>query len=415
MRDQNAPPVIMTEMKPFQEEIRREFDRILGFWNRFSMDKEKDGFVGKLDNANKPIQGATKGAVLNARILWTFSAAYSFTNQTEHLDLATTAYYYIRDHFTDPVNGGLFWSVDENGNPLDTHKQIYAQSFGIYGMSEYYRASGNEQALALAIEWYRLIEQYSLDTAYRGYMDAFARDWTFLENKRLSAKDDNALKTMNTHLHILEGYANLYELWPDPLLRIRIVELLALFQEKIVDKNNDHLRLFFDAEWNLKPGIISYGHDIEAGWLLQSCAESIGDETWIPLTKANALRITDAAMEGLDDDGGLWYELDTISGQLVKEKHWWPQAEALIGLCNAWEISGNPLYQKAMLKNWQFIKKYIIDHKEGEWFWGVTADHSIMKDQDKIGLWKCPYHNSRACLQLLKRLTPFVTPVSSGL
>ncbi|HEY4155788.1 MAG TPA: AGE family epimerase/isomerase [Puia sp.] len=406
MKVQDNHPPTQHAGKAFSAEIRSELDHILDYWKRFSVDCERGGFVGKADNANRPVPGAAKAAVLNSRILWTFSAAWPVTKDPEQLALATTAYDYIRDHFSDPVHGGLFWSVDAGGNPQDTRKQVYAQSFGIYGMSEYYRATGNEEALALAIEWYRLIEQYGLDKQHGGYIDAFARDWSFLEDKRLSPKDDNAVKTTNTHLHLIEAYANLYEVWPDPLLRVRIRELLALFQEKILNKNNYHLELFFDAEWNRKPGAVSYGHDIEAGWLLQSCAESISDEAWITRTKANALRISDAAMEGLDEDGGLWNEPDTEKSLIIKEKHWWPQAEMLIGLCNAWQISATDRYQQAMLKNWQFIKKYIRDKENGEWFWGINEDHSVMPGQDKIGPWKCPYHNGRACLQLIKRLTP---------
>lgn len=405
MSDQENPTITPVETEEFRREIRNELDNILNYWSRYSIDREKGGFAGKVDNLNNQIPHAAKGAVLNTRILWTFSAAYGVTGNPDHLVIADSAFQYIRDHFSDKQYGGVYWSLDADGNPLDTHKQVYAQSFGIYGMSEYYRASGNGEALALAIEWYRLIEQYSLDTRYGGYIDAFSRNWSFLEDKRLSAKDDNAVKTMNTHLHIIEGYANLYEIWPDPLLGIRIRELLTIFQEKILNKKNSHLELFFDEEWNLKPGFISYGHDIEAGWLLQSCAESINDEAWIARTKANAVNITNAAMEGLDKDGGLWYELDAKIGRPVKEKHWWPQAEALIGLCNAWQITGITGYRDAMLGNWQFIKKHILDQGKGEWFWGIKQDYSVMEGHDKIGLWKCPYHNSRACMQIIKRLS----------
>jgi mannobiose 2-epimerase len=387
-------------------EIRQELERILHYWSLYAPDRERGGFAGRVNNLNQVSPGAPKGAVLHARILWTFAAAYGLTRDPAHLQLAADAFRYIRDHFNDPVHGGLFWSVDADGRALDTHKQIYAQAFGIYGMSEYYRASGCEEALALAKEWFRLIERYSLDTRYGGYIDAFARDWSLLEDKRLSAKDSNAVKTMNTHLHVIEGYANLYELWPDPLLAGRIRELLAIFQDRIMNKSNHHLELFFNEAWTPELGLISYGHDIEAGWLLQSCAASIADGYWTAKTKANALLITDAALEGLDEDGGLWYELNTRTGILVREKHWWPQAEALVGFCNAWQISGNPRYREAMLHNWAFIRQYILDWENGEWFWGVHGDHSVMQDRDKIGLWKCPYHNSRACLQLVKRLAP---------
>jgi len=399
-------PVADVKQEQFLAEICGELDLILGYWSRYSIDTEKGGFAGKVNNANKQIPGAAKGTVLNSRILWTFSAAYSRSGNPAHLALAERAFHYTRDHCNDPVHGGLFWSLDAAGNPLDTHKQIYAQSFGIYGMSEYYRATGSAEALEMAIAWFRLVEQHSLDTQHGGYIDAFSRDWSFLEDKRLSAKDDNAVKTMNTHLHIIEGYANLYAVWPDPLLRIRIRELLTIFNEKILNKQTGHLELFFDEHWTPEPGVISYGHDIEAGWLLQSCAESLRDKNLIAVSKSNAIRITEAAMEGFDTDGGLWYELDTKANQLVKEKHWWPQAEALVGLCNAWQLSGDTRYQEAMYRNWLFIKKYIRDPEQGDWYWGIKSDHNPMEDRDKIGFWKCPYHNSRACMEIIRRLSP---------
>ena len=406
MKNQGHHPAVRVEQEQFLKEIRAELDHILDYWSQYSVDQEKGGFAGKVDNRNIQIPEIAKGSVLNARILWTFSAAYQLTRNPSHLLLADRAFHFIRDHFNDPVYGGLYWSVDAGGNALDTHKQIYAQSFGIYGMSEYYRATANEQALAMAIEWFKLIEQYSFDAKQGGYIDAFSENWSFLEDKRLSAKDDNATKTMITHLHVIEGYANLYKVWPDPLLRIRIQGLLTVFQEKILNKETFHLELFFDEAWHPEPGIISYGHDIEAGWLLQSCAESINDTYHISVARSNAVRITDAAMAGLDKDGGLWYELDIKKNELIKEKHWWPQAEALVGLCNAWQISGKAAYLDAMLSNWQFIKNHLRDQKSGEWYWGINSDHTIMKGQDKIGFWKCPYHNSRACIELTNRLSP---------
>src|SRR5665213_2922395 len=416
MKEPHSPQNIPLNTDILYREIREEFHHILDFWKRFSPDVEYGGFAGKMDRQNRYTADAPKGSVLHSRILWTFAAAYTVTGDPGDLGMATRAFEYIHDHFLDPLYGGLFWSVDAAGNPLETHKQIYAQSFGIYGMSEYYRASGNSRALDLAIAGYRLIERYGHDPLHRGYTDAFARNWSYLEDKRLSVKDDNAAKTMNTHLHMIEAYTNLYEIWPDPMLLVNIRELLAIFQEKILDKSSYHLHLFFDEKWKPQPGPISYGHDIEAGWLLQSCATATGDEIWMDLTQDNALRITDAAMEGLDADGGLWYEMDRKKNQLIKEKHWWTQAEALIGLCNAWELSGNLRYRNALLRNWQFIKKYIIDHEKGEWYWGVDQHHNIMEGQDKMGTWKCPYHNARACIQLLKRLTsiPDSFPGSSG-
>jgi mannobiose 2-epimerase len=385
-------------------EILTELNNILHYWEQNAIDTAGFGYVGRIDENNRKHLDAPRGAVLYTRILWTFSAVYRQSANPLHLELATRAFFYICEYISDPEKGGLFWSVDHNGKMLDSHKQIYAQAFGIYAMSEYYRVTKDSKALGLAQDWYNLIEKYSLDPEYGGYIDAYARDWTALDDMRLSVKDENASKTMNTHLHVVEAYANLFEVWPFPDLRNRIIELLKIFDEKIINKSNYHLTLFFNKEWRPDGTVISYGHDIEAAWLLLSCAESIQDEESINTTKVNGLRITEAAMEGLDDDGGLWYEFNNKTTQLIPEKHWWPQAEALIGFCNAWQLTGEPIYRNALIKNWQFIKNYILDKNQGEWYWGIDNDKKPMTGQDKVGMWKGPYHNSRACLELLRRL-----------
>jgi cellobiose epimerase len=387
-------------------EIEKEFSQILHYWAKYSTDEIFGGFAGRINQDNAIVPGAPKGSVLNSRILWTFSAAYRHTGNPLHLKLAARAYQYIVDFFNDPVYGGLYWSVDHRGKMLDGRKQIYAIAFGIYGMSEYYRASKDERALELALEWWQLIEKFSLDQNQGGYIDAFARNWAFLKDKRLSEKDENAPKTMNTHLHVVEAYANLFTVSPSEKLKGDILQLLNVFDEKIINKKNHHLGLFFSDDWEMDSTIISYGHDIEAGWLLQSCAESTGDIDAIRTAKKNALLITRAAMEGLDADGGLWYEYHNGRQELIREKHWWPQAEALVGFCNAWQLTGDSEFRIALLKNWEFIKNEILDHAHGEWFWGVDSYSGKITDQDKIGFWKCPYHNTRACLELIKRLTP---------
>lgn len=394
-----------TALQGLADEMETELQHILKYWQRFTIDHENGGFVGRIDEQNHVHPLDPKSSVLNARILWSFSAAYQRTKNPDHLALANRAFHYIRTFLTDPEFGGLYWSVDYQGNRLDDRKQVYAQAFGIYGMSEYYRITKDEKALELALAWYQLIEKYSHDPLHGGYIDAFSRDWSFLGDKRLSAKDENASKTMNTHLHIVEAYANLYEVWPSQSLKTAIIHLLQLFDEKIINHDNHHLGLFFTDEWQMDAGVISYGHDIEAGWLLQSCAESIHDTASIQTARRNAEAITIAAMEGLDDDGGLWYEYNTKTGKNTFEKHWWPQAEAMIGFCNAWQITGNPLYKNALIKTWQFIRNNILDKNQGEWLWGVDKERRMMSKQDKVGMWKGPYHNSRSCLQILKRVT----------
>jgi mannobiose 2-epimerase len=385
-------------------EILDELNSILHYWEQHTLDRAWGGFLGRIDQDNHVDTLAPKGAVLNARILWSFSAVYRYTQNPLHLELASRAYHYIREYFSDPDFGGLYWSVDYRGKMLESHKQIYAQAFGIYAMSEYYRITKNPKALELGQEWYMLIEKYSRDPKHGGYIDAFARDWTFLDDKRLSSKDENASKTMNTHLHIVEAYANLYEVWPSQKLKKDILDLLKIFNNKIIHSSSHHLTLFFSEDWQMEQSVVSYGHDIEAGWLLQSCAESIGDHDSIEVSKQNALLITAATMKGLDHDGGLWYEFNNYKKELICEKHWWPQAEALIGFCNAWQLTGELLYKNALLKSWQFIKYHILDKTHGEWLWGVDKENKKMINQDKIGMWKGPYHNCRACLELIERL-----------
>jgi len=324
------------------------------------------------------------------------------------VDFEKRAYHYFITHFTDKEHGGVYWSVDYKGNPSDRKKQVYAQSFAIYALSEYYRATGSTGALELAISLFNTIEEYSYDSIKGGYIDAFAEDWSATTDLRLSAKDANEKKTMNTHLHILEAYCNLYSLWADKTLKTKIENLLHNFNTHIIDSSTGHLALFFDENWKPQSTLISYGHDIEAAWLLQEAAETICDAVWIDTTKQLAIRLTAVASEGLDADGGLWYEYESADNHLVKEKHWWPQAEAVVGFFNAWQVSHQEIYLQHALNSWNFIKKRIRDSKYGEWVWGVRADNVVMQEQDKVGIWKCPYHNGRMCMEMMKRISAMI-------
>ncbi|HMH24833.1 MAG TPA: AGE family epimerase/isomerase [Puia sp.] len=383
-------------------EMEEELRSILGYWMRQTIDEEHGGFYGKIDGDNRAHPEAPKGVVLNSRICWAFSAAYHHTGDPQWLSVATRAHDYLLAHFLDPVYGGVYWSVDYRGGLLNGRKQIYGLAFCLYGLSEYCIANKQGQTLEQAISLFRLIEERSYDTRRKGYYEAFTRDWQPLEDLRLSPKDANERKTMNTHLHVIEAYANLYRVWPDALLRQRITDLLEVFDHYIVDRKTGHLVLFFDEDWNPRSDILSFGHDIEAAWLLQEAAVIVGDSHWVATTKEWAMKTADAAAGGLDKDGGLWYEQE--GGQLVMEKHSWPQAEAMVGFFNAWQISGDPRWLDRSMDSWKFVKKYIKDPVFGEWFWGVRADHSPMPGQDKAGFWKCPYHNSRACLEIIRRI-----------
>lgn len=386
-------------------QFQRELDHILTYWRTHVPDKKYGGFYGKVDNDNHAEERAPKGAVLNARILWTFSAAYNHEARPEYLEQARVAFAYLTRHFIDSAFGGVFWSVDFRGQPLDTKKQIYALAFAIYGLTEFYRASGEAAALTMAQELFQAIEAHSFDAVHGGYLEALAQDWTPLADLRLSDKDANEKKTMNTHLHVLEAYANLYRVWPDPALKKQLQGLLTVFADYIIDPQTQHLILFFDEDWTAKSTAVSFGHDIEAAWLLLEAAEVLGDEEAVKQFRARAVQLARAAAEGLNDAGGLNYEYEPVRPHWNRERHWWVQAEAMVGFLNAFEISGEPFFYDAFLGVWEFTQAHIIDHARGEWYWGVQADNTaLMAGEDKAGFWKCPYHNARACLEIIRRL-----------
>jgi len=391
-------------MATYRDDMKAELEAILLYWSKNSCDHVNGGFVGRIDENNVVDNVAPKGSVLNSRILWAFSSAYAVTGNDEHLQVARTAYNYIVSNFIDKTHGGVYWLLKSNGEPLDTKKQLYALAFAIYGCCAYFNASGNEAAKNRAIELYHTIEQYSYDHQYTGYLEAFTRDWQPLDDLRLSKKDVNEKKTMNTHLHILEAYTALYRVWPDDLLKQKIILLITNFTEHIIDRNNHHLLLFFDEQWNAKSGPLSYGHDIEAAWLLQEAAEAIKDLSLINRVKKIAVSIADAAAGGLDKDGGLWYEYEPSANHFNKEKHSWVQAEAMVGFFNCWQITGNDLYLGRSVQAWYYVKSFIKDRQYGEWYWGRNEDGSVMQGQDKAGIWKCPYHNSRACIEIITRI-----------
>jgi mannobiose 2-epimerase len=384
-------------------DFQQELENILAYWATHAPDPVHGGFYGQIDNDNQPHPLAPKGSVLNARILWTFAAAYGHTRNAAHLAVARRAYDYLTTHFLDPDFGGVYWAVDYQGQPLDIKKQLYALAFSLYGLAEYYRASGEPAALAHAQALFRTIEQRSFDPQHGGYFEAFSREWQPLADLRLSAKDANEQKTTNTHLHILEAYATLYQVWPDPTLARQLGGLLANFRDHIIDPHTHHLTLFFNESWQPKPDVISFGHDVEAAWLLLQAAEVLGDAGMLACFRPAAVQLATAAAEGLAPDGSLRYELEP-GGHWAADRHWWVQAEAVIGFYNAYQVSADVQFRDRSAGAWRFIQQHLLDRERGEWYWGVRPDYSLMPGEDKAGLWKCPYHNGRACLEMLRRL-----------
>lgn len=397
-------------MQDLRKSVEAELQAdILPFWLRHTIDEEYGGFRGQIANDLSVDPHAGKGLILNARILWTFAKAYSFYRDPVYLSAARRAYEYICRHFWDEEFGGVYWMVDYRGRPLDTKKRIYAQAFTVYALAEYAHATGNPEAIDRAMSLVAQIELAGHDSAHAGYFETYERDWTLAADQRLSDADMDEKKSMNTHLHMLEAYTTLLRHLEDVTVRFRLRELIEIFLKYIIDPATHHLILFFDEEWRPRSEKISFGHDIECSWLLCEAAQVLGDKDVLRRVRAAAVSMAQAVYEqALDADGGLLYEAEkTEAGpaEIVdSDKHWWPQAEAVVGFLNAYELSGRQHLLQAAKKSWAFIEGHIVDHEHGEWFWLVSRDGVPDTRQDKVGLWKCPYHNSRTCFEVMERM-----------
>lgn len=393
----------MMNLDHLKAQMKAEYANIMRYWIEKMEDHENGGFYGERDEHDNLVEGALKGCILNGRILWSFaSAANNFGNE-EYKEAAKRAFDYICTYFYDKKNGGFYWSLDKNGNPVDTKKQAYAQGFVIYGLSEYYILTKDSKAIEMAYETYNLIEKHFRDRKDGGYIEALAADWTPMEDVRLSDKDENTPKSMNTHLHILEPYTNLYRAKATPELKESIEHCIDIFRYKIINAKSGRFNLFFDMDWTLKSDIDSYGHDIEGAWLIYEAAEVIGNKKLMDELKPVCKRLVDITIEeGFDGDSSIYYE--KVNGHLDTDKHWWPQAETLVGLTDTWRLTGDETYLERMSKVWDFIETHLVDKKGGDWFWRVDKDGKVAYHDMKAGFWKCPYHNSRAIVEVLHRI-----------
>jgi len=394
----------MMSVQEFGKEVLEELENnILPFWVNKMVDHQHGGFYGEIDGCDRLVPEASKGAILNARILWAFSASYRVLRKESYLEMAIRAKDYIIAHFFDTTYGGIFWELNADGSPRDTKKQIYAIGFAIYGLSEYYRAIGDRNVLEYAIKLFDAIERYSFDADKNGYLEALTREWDEIADMRLSDKDENEKKTMNTHLHILEPYTNLYRVWKDKRLEKQLRNLIEIFLDKILNKQTYHFDLFFDEDWKSKYHIVSYGHDIEAAWLLHEAALILGDQEILKRVEEIVPAIAEAASEGIGVGGAMIHEHNYTAGKIDTDLHWWVQCEAVIGFYNVYQYFGDEKALQRSLECWNYIKSNLIDRNQGEWYWSRDALGVINRKEDKAGFWKCPYHNTRMCLEIYER------------
>lgn len=405
--------------KERQEMLETLEQNILPFWLHHMVDHENGGFYGRMTGEGQLIPTASKGAILNARILWSFSAAYRVLGRAEYLQAARRAKEYILQHFFDRTFGGTYWEVDCLGRPTDTKKQFYAIGFMLYGLSEYARAlhsrlgsSAADETEAVLQECFSLfdvIECHARDTEHGGYIEALSRDWQPLADVRLSEVDANFPKSQNTHLHIIEPYANFFRCLKEtgrstcrvePALR----HLIDVFCHRILNAETWHLDLFFEMDWKRGAGHLeSYGHDIECSWLLHEAALILDDPDVLRKVEPIVLRVAEASIKGINPDGSMTHEANLDTGHIDTDRHWWVQAEAVVGFLNIWQHFQESFGLTYGIRCWQYIKERLIDHELGEWFWSCDEKGQVNRRDDHAGFWKCPYHNSRMCLEIIER------------
>ncbi len=391
-------PVTLTG---FREEVKEELLRIMEYWVSYAPDKEREGFYGRIDKDNVPDKNTDKGIVVTSRILWTFSAAQQLFPNKEYPELAKRAYNYLVKYFIDNQYGGVYWSVAADGSPKEIKKQLYGHSFAVYSLSEYYKITKDETVLKNAIGIFSKIVEHAYDKVNGGYVEAFERDWQNTTEYILSRGEDR--KSMNTHLHLLEAFTNLYRVWKDESSKFHLKHSIEMMLKHIIDAKTYRMTLFFTNEWKHTTTTISYGHDIEASWLLWEAAEVLGNEELIKRCRHISIEMAKAAIDGLAADGAINYEYEPETKHLKDNKDWWPQAEAMVGFFNAYQLTGKVHFLDKSEKVWEFIKKYLIDYKNGEWFGAVDAGHTVTAS-DKMNFWKGPYHNGRSCMEIWQRM-----------
>lgn len=388
-------------LEKFSQECDQELVAIADWWVANSQDLLNGGFWGEVGEDNVPVPEATKGIVLNTRILWFFSEVARVVPNPLYRQLADRSYQYLTEYFFDKEHGGVFWELDAKGRPLNTKKQVYAQAFAIYALVAYYQLTENSAALQQALSCFELLERNTIDREREGYFEAFTREWGKIEDVRLSDKDLNYPKSMNTHLHVLEAYTSLNKVHPVPVVSAALRYNIHCFDKYIINRENYHMRMFLDVDWKDFSPAFTYGHDIETAWLLVKALDSLADKAVTERLLPDVIRIAEVCLEeAIGEHGQVIDAYDFATAQQLPEIIWWVQAEAMVGFLKTAQLSGDQRFTDAALKVWEFIKKYQIDHEQGEWLWASRLDDLHGERHYKMGFWKGPYHNGRAMMEV---------------
>lgn len=379
------------------EEIRNHLEnKILPFWKNLK-DDAFGGYYGWMDEDLRLNRKADKGCILNSRILWFFSSTAALLNDKELTAYADHAYDFLA-RFEDSENSGVYWSVTYDGKPADTTKHTYCQAFAIYGLAAYCRLTGKKEALEKAKSLVRVIEEKCRDKG--GYLEALKADFSPESNEKLSENGVMASRTMNTLLHVIEAYAELYRVWPDESLKMAATAALKQCLNTVYNPLKHRLEVFFDRDFHPLLDMQSYGHDIESSWLIWDAAETFLSEEEREPWKAMCLDLLCSATDRAFTDHGLHYEI--VAGEVNKTRAWWPQAEAMLGFEFGWRMTRDSHWLERLKTQWQYIRQVVVDPREtSEWFNELREDGSSI-GKPIVEEWKCPYHNGRMCLRLME-------------
>ncbi len=401
MNTQNSNQSKLESLNAFA--LDEMYNNILPYWMNRVKDESTGGYHGAFHTDDSPDLSAERVLILNARLLWTYSSAYRVLGDKAYLEEAWYAYRYFMKYFYDEKNGGFYYSVHPDGSPAQDFKLVYGQAFAIYGLSEFYRVSGHEPALNDAVALYEKLEQVALDPVNGGYWETFSADWSERADAKRSLSH-NATKSMNTHLHMIEAYTSLLRVYPTPKMKEDATRHFNIMTKKILNRASGHYYLYLQDNWEHTNLWESYGHDIEGSWLMNECAHVIGDKALIAESKKIATEIAQACMKSIMPDGSMLEE-GTPEGTFMHRKRvWWIQAENVVGMLNAWQASGNALFLKTSLNCALYIRSYMSDRVNGEWF-GTLDDNKQpgTVHPEKVSGWKCPYHNARMALEIVER------------